>query len=80
MSTLKHVFSQPLRAAGVGQAGIENGFHQRELGSSIGETATRHHVAHHEDVRLQCELVDAEAFDQLDAERAKLIAHRRIDT
>ena len=79
MPALKHVFRQPLRAAGVGQAGVENGFHQRKLGASVGQTAARHHVADHEDVRFQCQLVGAEAFDQLDAQRAQLIAHGRVN-
>ena len=68
---LQHVLGQPLRAAGVGQAGVEDGLHQR--------IAAADDVADDEEVRLQRELVGREAFDQVDAEGAELVAHRRVD-
>ena len=71
MAALKHVFSQPLRATGVGRAGVEHGLHQR--------VATRHHVADHEQIRLQCQLVGTKTFGQRDAKCTQLVAHRRID-
>ena len=37
------------------------------------------HVADHPDIRVEGELIGAEPFDQLDAERAQLVAHRRVD-
>ena len=71
MAALQHVFGQPLRAAGVGHAGVQDGFHQRE--------AARHHIADDEDVGLQRQLVGAVAFDGFDAQGAQLVAHRRVD-
>ena len=71
MAPLQHRFSQPLRTAGVGRACIEDGFHQC--------IAARHHVADDEDIGLDGHLRRAEAFDQLDAQRLELIAHRRVD-
>ena len=67
----QHVLGQPLRAAGVGRAGVEDGLHQR--------IAARDDVADDEDIGLQGHLVGREAFDQLDVQRAQLVAHRRVD-
>ena len=71
MAAGQHLFGQPLRAAGVGRAGVEDGFHQR--------IAACDHVADDEDVGLEGHLFGAEAFDQIDTQRAQLLAHRRID-
>jgi hypothetical protein len=71
MAALQHVVGQPLRAAGVGRAGIQQGFHQR--------VAALDHVADHEHVGLEAHLLGAKAFDQVDAQRAQLVAHRRVD-
>lgn len=46
----QHVLGQPLRAAGVGLAGVEDGFHQRKLRRAVGQPGARHHVADHEHV------------------------------
>ena len=62
---------QPLRAGGIGQVAIENLLHQR--------IAARHHVADHEHIRLEFELLNTEAFDEFDALCLKLRTHRRID-
>ncbi|MNS86913.1 hypothetical protein D3C72_1208310 [compost metagenome] len=78
MAALQHVLGQPLRAAGVGLAGVEDGFHQRELGAAVGQPGPRDHVADHEHVGGEGQLVGAEAFDQVDAERAQLVAHRGV--
>ncbi|MCY1238260.1 hypothetical protein D9M72_509870 [compost metagenome] len=67
----QHVLAQPLRARHIRQVAIKDGFHQR--------IAARNHVADHEQVRLQRQLGGIEAFDQLDALRFQLGAHRRID-
>jgi hypothetical protein len=79
VTALQHVFGQPLRAAGVGRAGVEDGFHQRELRGAVGLARTADHVADHEHVGLQRHLAPVEAFDQLDADGAQLVAHRGVD-
>ena len=76
---LQNMFRQPLRAAGVGQASIQNGFHQREFGVAIGQARPADDIAHHKHVGLQCELVSAKAFHQLNAQRAQLVAHGRVN-
>ena len=80
MAALQHMLGQPLGAAGVGQARIQNGFHQRKLRAAIGQPRTADHVAHHKHIRLQRELVGAKAFDQLNAQGAQLVAHGRVHT
>ena len=80
MPTGKHMLTQPLRAAGIGRARIQDGFHQRELGASIGQAGAAHHVAHHEHVGRQRQLIRAVAFNKLNAQRAQLVAHGRINT
>ena len=77
---LQDVLAHPLGAAGVAGAGIEDGFHQRELGRAVGQAGSRHHVADHEHVGVQGHLVGAEAFDQINAECAELVAHGRVNT
>ena len=72
--------SQPLRAAGVGQARIQNGLHEGEFGTAIGQTGAADDITDHEQIGLQGELIDAEAFHQVDAQGAKLVAHRRVNT
>jgi hypothetical protein len=52
----QHVLGQPLRAAGVGRARVEDGLHQR--------VAARDDVADDEHVGRQRQLVGAEALDQ----------------
>ena len=71
VAALEHVLGQPLRAADVGQAVVEDGLHQR--------IAARDRVADDEQVGRQRHLVGAVAVDQLDAEGAQLVAHRRVD-
>ena len=46
---------------------------------AVRQAGARDHVADHPDVGLEGELLDAEAFDQVDAERAQLVAHGRVD-
>ena len=70
MAALQHVFCQPLRAAGVRQAQVQDGFHQRIARLAVGQARSRHHVTHHDVVGLAGqarELVGVIAFDQLDA-------------
>ena len=67
----QHLLGQPLRSRDVGQPGIQNGFHQR--------IAPPHHVAHHPDIGLERQLGRVPALDQVDAQRAQLITHRRVD-
>ncbi len=76
---LQHVFGQPLRAAGVGVSGVQNGFHQRKFRAAIGLAGAADHVAHHEHVGGQCQLVGTKALDQFNAEGAQLVAHGWID-
>ena len=79
VATLQHVLGQPLRAAGVGQACVQNRFHQREFRCAVGQMSAADDVADDEHVWLQRELIGPEAFDQFNAQGAKLVAHRRID-
>ncbi len=79
MAALQQVFGQPLRAAGVGQAGIENGFHERKFRCAIRQMGAAHHVADHKHIGLQGQLVGAKTFDQIDAQRPQLVAHRWVD-
>ena len=76
---MQHMVAQPLRAAGVGQTGFQNGFHQRIARCAIGQAGTRHHIANDEHVGLQGQLVGAVALDQFDAQSAQLVAHRGVD-
>ncbi|EKD96756.1 MAG: hypothetical protein ACD_23C01287G0002 [uncultured bacterium] len=50
MSALQHLLGQPLRAAGVGQAGVQNGFHERKLGAAVGQPGAADHIAHDEHI------------------------------
>lgn len=79
MATLQHMFGQPLGAAGVGRARVQNGFHQREFGCPIRQVRAADHVAHDKHVGLQRHLVGAKALDQLDAQGAQLVAHGWVD-
>ena len=65
------IVADPLRPGHVGQSSIQDFFHQ-------GITA-RHDIADHEQIRLQADLLRAEAFDQLDTLCLQLRAHRWID-
>ena len=47
--------------------------------ASITGVPRRHHVADDDDVRPRLQLRGVEAFDELDAERVELLAHRGID-
>ena len=78
MAALQDVFCQPLRAAGVGQALLQNGFHQREFGRAIGQAGAANYVAHHIHIGLQGGLLGSEAFNQLNAKRLQLLAHGRV--
>ena len=76
---MQHMVAQPLRAAGVGQAGFQNRFHQRVARCAVGQASARNDVAHHEHIRLQGQLVGAVALDQLDAQSTQLVAHGGVD-
>jgi hypothetical protein len=65
------VFGQPLRPGHVALAMIKDRFQQR--------VAAHHNVADHPHVGAHDQLLLVEPFGQLDAERAQLLAHRRID-
>ena len=79
MAALQHMFAQPLGAAGVGQALVEDGFHQRELGAAIGQVCAADHIANDEHVGLEGQLLRAIAFDQFNAQGLQLVAHGRVD-
>ena len=79
MATLQHMLGQPLRAAGVGRAAVQNRLHQRELGCAVLAAGAANDVADDVHVGLQRHLLGAKALDQFDAERAQLIAHGRVD-
>ncbi len=68
---VQHMFPEPLRTGRVRQAAVEDRFHQR--------IAARHHVADHEQIGLQIDLLRPVPLDKVDAERFELRAHRRID-
>ena len=68
---VQHVVGQPLWAGGVGEAALEDGFHQR--------VAAGDDVADDEDVGLDADLAGIPAFGQIDAEGAQLVGHRRVD-
>ena len=76
---IQHMVAQPLRAAGVGQAGFQNCFHQRVARRAVGQAGAGNHIAHHKHIGLQSQLVGAVALDQLDAQSAKLVAHGGVD-
>ena len=67
----QHVFGQPLRPGNIRQPAVQDLFHQR--------VAARDHVADHEQIGPELHLLRRIAFDQLDALRRELGAHRRID-
>ncbi len=79
MAALQHMRGQPLRPAGIRCARVEDGLHQRKLRHAVRQPRAADHVAHHEHVRLQRELVGAIAFDQLYSQGAQLVAHGRVD-
>jgi len=60
-----------LRPRDVGQVAVEDRLHQR--------IAARDHVADQEQVGFQPNLLRVPAFDELDALRLQLGAHRRVD-
>ena len=67
----QRLLGQPLRTRHIGVTRIQNRLDQR--------IAARHHIADHIQIRAQRALGGIETLDQLDAERAQLVAHRRID-
>ena len=79
MAPLQHMLGQPLRAAGVGGARVQDGFHERKFRAAIGLPGATDDVADHEHVGRELHLVSAVAFDQFDAERAQLVAHGGVD-
>src|SRR2546421_5503997 len=71
MPPCEHVLREPLRTGHISLALIKNRFHQW--------IAARDHVSYQPQVGLELELILAESFGELDAERSELFAHRRID-
>ena len=69
--SLQYVFCQPLRAGGIRLPTVEDFFDQ---GGAAGDD-----VADHPQVGLQADLLGAVTFDQRNALRLELAAHRRID-
>ena len=70
MLARKGMVRKPLRPRDIALAVVEDRFHQG--------IAPGHDVADHPDVGADDQLLLAEAFGELDAERAQLIAHRRV--
>ncbi len=79
MPALQHMFGQPLRSTGIGQSGVQNRFNQGELRTAIGQTCAADHVADHEHIRRQCQLIGSEAFNQVNPKGPQLVAHGRVD-
>ena len=79
MSALQHMLGQPLRAAGVGQASVQNRFHQREFRAAVIQAGTADHIAHHIHIGFQSQLIGRKALDQLNAQGPQLVAHGRVD-
>ena len=67
VATQQNVLGQPLWAAGVGRAGVQNGFHQRKFGCAVAQMGAANHVAHNEHVGFERQLVCAKAFYQINA-------------
>ena len=78
MAPLQHLLGQPLRAAGVGGAGVQQGVEQRKLRAAVRQARAADHVANHEHIGGKRQLVGAKAFDQVDAQGAQLVAHGRV--
>jgi len=78
MLALQHMLGQPLRAAGVGRAGFQDGFHQGKLGRAVALAGAADHVADDIHVGLECHLVGAKAFDQVNPQCPQLVAHRGV--
>ena len=79
MAALQHMLGQPLGAAGVGRASVQDGFHQWEFRTAIGQPGAADHIAYHVHVGLQGHLVGAKAFDEFDAQGAQLVTHGGVD-
>ena len=79
MAALQDVFSEPLRAAGVGRTGVQNGLNQRELGRSSLCAAAAHGIANHKHIGLERQLVRAIALNQVNSQSAQLVAHGRVN-
>src|SRR5690606_10796093 len=71
MLALQYGLTEPLRAGYIGQAGVQNRFHQR--------VATRHNIADYEKVRLKSDLVGLEPFYEFDALFFQLGTHGRVN-
>ena len=76
---MQHMARQPLRAAGVGQTGVQYCLHQGISGFSAGIVYARNHVAHHKHVGIKSQLIRPITLDQLYPQPAQLIAHGRIN-
>ena len=76
----QHVFCQPLRAARVGGAGVQNRLHQRKFRAAIGHPGAADDVTDHKHVGLEGKLIRAKTLDQIDTQGAQLLAHGRVNT
>lgn len=79
MAALQHMLGQPLRSAGVRQACVKDGLHQRKLRRAITELRAADHVAHDKHVRLERHLIGFKTLDQINAQGAQLVTHGRVD-
>jgi len=79
MAPLQNMLREPLWATGIGQARIQNRFHQRKFGVAIGQACTAHHIAHHKHIGLEGQLVGPKAFNQVNAQCPQLVAHGGVD-
>ena len=79
MTALQDMLRQPLGATGVCRARFENGFHQGKFGFTRRQPAAADHVANHVQIGFELHLIDAKAFNQLDAQSLQLVAHGRVD-
>ena len=69
---MENLIVEPLRSGGEAITAVENRFHQR--------VAAADDIAHYPKVRTERELIGSVALDELDAERAQLVAHGRVHT
>ena len=71
--------AQPLRAAGVGQSRLQNGFHQGVTRVAIWQTRTGHHVAHHIHIGSPAQFAGAVTSYQFDSRGTHLFSLLRVD-
>src|SRR5699024_4801795 len=72
MLMAQNVIAQPLWARGIRQTALENGLHQW--------VTAGHDIAYHKQIRVQIELFDTKALDELNPLFLQLGTHGWIDT